>query len=268
MRHPRFSLKNAGAVILRTRFLGRLSGGGSKIARNYQKSSRNLKKMLPASKNVRTSHLAFIYPYQNQLQWYDPPTKARTMTRLRLPRVPIRTCIFLFLLIAVILFWVRSRSRADIVGFYTPAGHLQALATDRQGLLVFFSNVPFGREMGLRADAISSSADEFRELHEYPFDATNEKGKLLGFRLFSGVIMPWQWKFNALILPYWALLIPLAIQPTMATRRLLILLRRSRRGQCHNCGYDLRHSVEQCSECGEPIPMTGQSIAGSELGDC
>jgi hypothetical protein len=58
--HQRFSLKNAGGVIRRIGFLARLGTGGAKIARNYQKSSKNLKKMLPASKNLESSHLPLI----------------------------------------------------------------------------------------------------------------------------------------------------------------------------------------------------------------
>jgi hypothetical protein len=63
-RHLRFPLKNASEVILRSGFLARLPETGAKIARKYQKSSRNLKKMLPAPKNRRDSHPAFIYLYR------------------------------------------------------------------------------------------------------------------------------------------------------------------------------------------------------------
>jgi len=49
-RHPRFSLKNAGEIIRRIGFLAGLASARVKIAINSQKSSKNLKKMLSASK--------------------------------------------------------------------------------------------------------------------------------------------------------------------------------------------------------------------------
>jgi hypothetical protein len=181
------------------------------------------------------------------------------MKKKNLPRIPVISLLSLLLLVALIVFCARSRHHGDILGFYTPAGNLQALANDRQGILLFLSDVPFGREMGLSADSKSSSSDEFREIHEWLFDPANEKWHFLGFRLAKGTVATWTWKFNAVIVPYWALLIPLAILPMQMFRRLFVRVRRSRRGQCLVCGYDLRHSPERCPECGEPVRTKGKT---------
>jgi hypothetical protein len=52
--------------------------------------------------------------------------------------------------------------------------------------------------------------------------------------------------------PYWALLIALAITPAvwMLTRRRLRTA--ARMNLCRSCGYDLRASPERCPECGTP----------------
>jgi len=50
--HPRFSFKNVGEVIRPTGFFAGLASSGLKIAINCQKSAKNVKKMLSASKNL------------------------------------------------------------------------------------------------------------------------------------------------------------------------------------------------------------------------
>ena len=56
------------------------------------------------------------------------------------------------LLAAIVLAWAGATDRSYVFQFLTPAGHLQALGSDRTGLVLFFSDIPFGREMGLSAD--------------------------------------------------------------------------------------------------------------------
>lgn len=184
----------------------------------------------------------------------------------RLNRIPVFSIVSLLLLAAVVVFWVRSRRHADIVGYYTPAGHLQGFSNDKAGLIVFFSDIPFGPEMGLSGDAMSASADEFVPIHDLLFDPSNVKWHHMGFQFGSAPIGSWGWKFSAWIVPYWALIIPLAILPLIRLRRFLILRRRIKRGQCLACGYDLRHSEGRCPECGAAIgaekrPGAPQDIA-------
>lgn len=135
---------------------------------------------------------------------------------LKRPRISLLSTISLLLLISVLVLWLRSRRHGDIVGFYTPAGHLQAMASDRVGVLVFLSEVPSGREYGLSADAMSVSADEFNQIHDWLYDKTGKKWHFAGFRLARGKLdltaslAP---KYSALIVPYWLLVVVLAAPP-------------------------------------------------------
>ena len=168
-------------------------------------------------------------------------------------RIPILSIISLLLLAAATVLWVRSRRHADIFGYYTPAGHLQGFTNDRAGLILFFSDIPFGPEMSLSADAMSASAEEFYPIHETLFEPSNIKWHFIGFQFASAPIGSWGWKFRAWIVPYWALIVPLAILPLVCVRAILVRRRRAARGQCLACGYDLRHSEGRCPECGEKL---------------
>src|SRR6185312_13840745 len=124
------------------------------------------------------------------------------------------------LLVAMAVFCVRSRSRSDILGFFTPAGDLQAIASDRDGLLLFFSNVPFGPEAGLSAGYMTVSADEFQAAHAMLYGASKAKkpheSHFAGFRhvrdqfTFAPTIA---WWYRAITIPYWFLILLLAILP-------------------------------------------------------
>lgn len=168
-------------------------------------------------------------------------------------RIPIFSTLSLLLLAAVIVLWCRSPRHADLVTFYTPAGHLAGLASERNGLLLCTTEIPFGSEMGLSAQTMSASRDEFGPVHDLLFDPSNEKWHFLGFHTATGTVSTWNWKYSALIIPYWALIIPLTILPFMGFRRLIVRHRRKRRGQCLACGYDLRQSPDRCPECGRPV---------------
>ena len=54
-------------------------------------------------------------------------------------------------------------------------------------------------------------------------------------------------------LPYWFLAAASTVAPAAALRRRLRTRRRTRRGLCPRCGYDLRESPNRCPECGTAV---------------
>jgi hypothetical protein len=176
-------------------------------------------------------------------------------------RIPIFSTVSVLLLATAIVLWIRSRHHADAVGFYTFAGHLEAMSSDKGGMLFFSSNVPFGQDMGLSGDAMSFPADEFINIHDMLFGPANAKWRFIGFRFAAGPIGQWGWKYSTLMVPYWALIVVLAILPLSRSRRLIVRRRRRRRGQCLTCGYDLSHSEGRCPECGAAIGGSSKAAA-------
>jgi len=163
------------------------------------------------------------------------------------------------LLTLLCLLWVRSRWHTTILGFFTPSGHLQAIASDRDGLLLFFSNVPFGQEAAWSADAMSVSADDFATVHDLVYNPTWARTPghwhYAGFRYARDQLSPRRstiWDFRAITIPYWLPIVLLLILPLQRLQRWIIRMRRLSRGQCLACGYDLRHSADRCPECGAP----------------
>jgi hypothetical protein len=171
----------------------------------------------------------------------------------KFPPIPIFSLLSLLLLATVIVLWVRSRHHADMAGFYTLAGHLNAVSSDKGGMLFFSSDIPFGQDMGLSGNAMSFPAEEFISIHDVLFDPANVKWNFAGFRFAAGPIPQFGWTYSVLMMPYWALLVMLSILPLSGMPRLIVRRRRSRRGRCLSCGYDLSHSTGRCPECGTPI---------------
>jgi hypothetical protein len=69
---------------------------------------------------------------------------------------------------------------------------------------------------------------------------------------------------------YYSVKIPLlwivllaAAYPALVARRQFITRRRITRGQCVECGYDLRESRDRCPECGSPISATSPPLPES-----
>jgi hypothetical protein len=61
-------------------------------------------------------------------------------------------------------------------------------------------------------------------------------------------------------IPLWAIAWLGAIVPAFALKRYLLRRRRRRRGECLDCGYDLRASPERCPECGA-IPAKTHALS-------
>jgi len=172
----------------------------------------------------------------------------------------------MLLLLAVGFLWINSRWHTHVAGFFTPAGHLQAVASDSTGLLLFFSDVPFGNDCALSADAMSMSAGESNETRDWLFTPGAAKWHFAGFRVSRGTIAATPsvgWHYTALIVPYGLLVIVLAILPLRTFRRALVRRRHLRRGHCLECGYDLRQSPERCPECGARAGSLAKSSAST-----
>lgn len=166
--------------------------------------------------------------------------------------IPVFSAFSLLLLVGIAVLWVRSRWHGDLLVFYTPAGHLDGIASDRAGLLLCATEIPSGPEMRLSADAMRLSSEELSSIHEWLFvDVAEESWHFLGFRTAAGTT--WNWNFRAAIVPYWALVILLAIAPLNSLRKMMVRRRRKNTGRCPECGYDLRHSPERCPECGAAV---------------
>jgi hypothetical protein len=63
--------------------------------------------------------------------------------------------------------------------------------------------------------------------------------------------------FRSITAPAWLIVAATAIAPLLTlmtmvrkTQRALLIRRRRKHGLCLNCGYDLRHSLDRCPECG------------------
>ena len=169
-------------------------------------------------------------------------------------RIPLLSLLSLALLVTVVVLWARSRRHADIVGLFPPSGHLQAIGSDRGGLILFASDIPWGREYALSADTMSVPREEVQGLHDDLFDPTRKKWALLGFHFAHGnltTLLPST--YSALTVPYWSLVIVLGFLPLLMFRGSWLRWRRKRRGLCLTCGYDVRESADRCPECGEPL---------------
>jgi hypothetical protein len=174
-----------------------------------------------------------------------------------LSRIPVLSALSVLLLVTVLVLWVRSPWRADLLMFYTPAGHLTGIASDETGFLLAATDVPFGERFALSADVLTGTREQLTDgIRDPLFKSASERRHLLGFHWARGTFGTTGWKFSALIVPYWAVAILLAVLPLIAARRVVVGWRRTRRGQCVRCGYDLRATPDRCPECGRAAAET------------
>jgi hypothetical protein len=66
-------------------------------------------------------------------------------------------------------------------------------------------------------------------------------------RFFMGVFRA---RYYSVKIPLLWIVLLGAIYPALVARRRFVKRRRITRGQCVQCGYDLRESRERCPECG------------------
>jgi hypothetical protein len=196
-------------------------------------------------------------------------TRARQIIRA-IDRAPVFSVLSFVLLIVVVALWIKSRHVSGALGLRDWNGHLHAAASDRNGVIFFFSNVPFGPEMKWTADALSIPADDFKQIHDWLYGKPYLKWHAIGFWFARGDLVLTSTltrRFEALIVPYWLLLGALAMLPANVFSRLFARWRRGRRGRCRECGYDLRQSPGRCPECGVSVEQKYlQKLATQDAG--
>jgi hypothetical protein len=193
---------------------------------------------------------------------YFPLAPGKQMQTRR--RISVLSALLFLMLIVVVVLWARRPRHSEMLIVFSPAGHLQGMATDRVGLLFFGSDVPFGREYGLTADLISCSRDDFAQAHDVLFDTPSESWHFLGYRFAGGTLdlsNLLTCHYSAIIVPYWFAMLTLFPLPARAVRRTWVTWRRNRSGLCPICGYDLRATSDRCPECGTPVDAKSQATA-------
>lgn len=174
--------------------------------------------------------------------------------RRRLPRIRTRFTLWILLLAGLAILWTRSRRHADVLAFYTPQAHLVGVASEPSGLLLCATDLPFDPGYAITADWVAVPTAEFiPAIHEVLFDPSAEKWHALGFRSAGGTLGTAGWSYRALVAPYWAVAVVLAMTLLPCFNRWHTRRRRKKEGRCLACGYDLRSATERCPECGRPI---------------
>jgi len=164
------------------------------------------------------------------------------------------SAVSLLLSAATTVLWVRSHYFSDwfqcadirwAIDAHSTVGELwvyrlELAASDQGGSL--------GHGWGDTADRIS------------PVDRIITGGLTLGFGRLMTEIQDYSGKnlgqFAIYFFPHWALASMFGLLPVGWIVGFLRRRRRSRRGGCPACGYDMRASPKQCPECGTPAPGT------------
>jgi hypothetical protein len=128
------------------------------------------------------------------------------MARNNKRRLGWRAIVSLLICISIAFEWRRSRSHTDMLAYLTPASKLQGLAADRDGVLLFFSGVPFAPERGFSLQGLSIASDEFEPMRQMLFDPSLTVHEKFGFRAVAGqlplaaALTP---SFGVVEVPYW-----------------------------------------------------------------
>ena len=100
----------------------------------------------------------------------------------------------------------------------------------------------------------SSFDPHFIAPHAFYFGHTEN----LGYAIISSMRITQS--FDIWALPFWLIALAFAMTPAFLGLSTLRNSRRSRRGLCASCGYDLRATPDRCPECGTAPPKE-QTIA-------
>ena len=169
------------------------------------------------------------------------------MIRLLRLFTSVMATVCLLLGIALGTLWVRSYWRGDSLYHARGGNVVYTLYSGRGGL---------GAIRWVQPHTSSRETDfTFGKPNpKYPTIAYEESlSGRLGFEYNSGVASPTPSKYRSLVVPTWLPALLTAAPGTLwairSARRRRMRRRRSR-GQCVQCGYDLRASPERCPECG------------------
>jgi hypothetical protein len=132
-------------------------------------------------------------------------------------------------------------------GFLNPARRLIPAATD-----VRVAQHDVGWRLTSRVAPLPYPGDAWYQRLGFDWMFLRQRGRML-------------WRTTFLVqVPHAALAALLGIGPAVwVVRRAREgrARRRTRRGRCLQCGYDLRASAERCPECGTPVPATAGARA-------
>lgn len=170
----------------------------------------------------------------------------------------------------LVTFWVRSRSGYDYMSRSSYAwngGSFETrglfLKSSGGGLSLFYRAIRQTRVAMIRTHQGRPSPFYTWERDvrppEYPAQPpVPTRWNRIGFGLWR---KPWgadeyggTWMYEHVVVPYWALGLPLVVPPAWWAAAKLRARPRSGNGLCAACGYDLRASPERCPECGCATP--------------
>jgi hypothetical protein len=77
--------------------------------------------------------------------------------------------------------------------------------------------------------------------------------RFVGFEYERGDVNAFDYECRFWIVPIWIFLLPGVILPARWVLNRRCKQTRAKSNKCLHCGYDLRASIDRCSECGTPI---------------
>ena len=173
----------------------------------------------------------------------------------RLAAALVRVSLALCAIAAIM--WLRSHFRTDWLT-HARQGR-QSSVTSRGGQLMFDTmgdaHVPLWpglRGWTYEVEPLDESDDDF--LFVYHPALRGQSRHFVGFAYgdVGSIGLPTR-RMRMLVIPYWSIVLALAIAP--ATSLLLARRRRwkQRNRRCLTCGYDLRATPDRCPECGTAV---------------
>jgi hypothetical protein len=161
----------------------------------------------------------------------------------------LAAAVSLGMMLAAVALWVRSYKRVDT---FTNYGHymMRGIGSDC-GAIYWISQryghnagrLPWKYQMYVRSAA---TVAEYRQWTPYTDVAGRFRWDFAGFIVTAGGAF----ESRAVVFPDYMIVLLTAILPTIGAVSAVRHRRRSGRGCCPICGYDLRATPERCPECG------------------